>query len=55
MPRTAAKITQAEVARAVRAVRDAGGGEIEIRDGTIKVIVPSASEKPVAPDREIVL
>ncbi len=38
MPRTAATITQADVARAIRAAKQAGAAEVEIRrDGTMIV------------------
>ena len=44
MPRTAATLTQADVARVLRAARQAGAGEVEVRpDGTILVrMMPSA-------------
>lgn len=38
MPRMPAKVTQADVARAIRAAKQAGAGAVEIRrDGTIVV------------------
>jgi len=38
MPRRAAAITQADLARVLRAVRETGGGLVEVRpDGTIVV------------------
>ena len=43
MPRRAATITQADVARVLRAVRETGGGVVEVRpDGTITI----RSEEP---------
>ena len=53
-----ARATQADIARAVRAVLQCGAsGTIEIaKDGTIRVIVGQAtSEKPPERKREIVL
>lgn len=60
MPRRPATITQADVARAIRAARQAGGGKIEIRpDGTITILVSAesnaASEPPLDRQPEIVL
>jgi len=51
MPRRPAAITQADVARAVRAVAQTGyAGVIEItRDGTIRIIPAPADKKPPAP------
>ena len=38
MPRTAATLTQADVARVIRAARQAGASEVEVRpDGTMLV------------------
>lgn len=59
MPRRAAAITQADVARVLRAVRDTGGGVVEVRpDGTI-TIRPGATDTspptPGRPARDIVL
>jgi hypothetical protein len=59
MPRTPAKVTQADIARALRAARQAGGGAVEIRpDGTI-VIRPDDTVEiklaPLAAQKEIVL
>lgn len=59
MPRTPAKFTQADIARALRAARQAGGGAVEIRpDGTI-VIRPDDTVEiklaPLAAQKEIVL
>lgn len=60
MSRTPAKVTQADIARALRAVRQAGGGHVEVKtDGTI-VIKPGAvsvdtDETPLAPIKESIL
>ena len=63
MPRRPAKITQADVARTIRAAKQAGAAGVEITaEGTIRVLL-SAPEKPPqasnddGPDRkgEIVL
>lgn len=57
MSRTPARITQADIARAVRAVAQCGvAATIEIsRDGTMRVIVRDEAIKPVERKREIVL
>jgi hypothetical protein len=57
MPRAAARITQADIARAVRAVAQCGvAATIEVtRDGTLRVIVNDEQAKPVERKREIVL
>ena len=48
MPRRAASISQADIARAIRAARQAGADAVEIRPGgTIFVLI---SAPPVAPD-----
>jgi nicotinamide mononucleotide (NMN) deamidase PncC len=51
MSRTAAKVTQADVARAIRAAKQAGAKGVEIRpDGTIYISLTNGSEfgKPPA-------
>lgn len=57
MSRTPAKFTQADVARSIRAAKQAGAVSIELRpDGTI--IIGLAGEKKeisVEPEQEIVL
>jgi len=59
--RTPAKVTQADVARALRAAKQAGAGSVRILpDGTIRIDVQpeSAGDKPektVEPEPEIVL
>lgn len=59
MSRRRATITQAEIARVIRAARQAGAAEVEIRIGNQSVrvkILPSTSDAvPVAPDEEFVL
>lgn len=60
MSRTPARFTQADVARAIRATRQAGGGQIELKpDGTIVVkLVPEsveAAKEALAAHKEIVL
>ena len=60
MSRRAAAITQADVARAIRAAKQAGAAAVEVyaRDGAKIVIVLSPSTAPatpVEPDREVVL
>jgi hypothetical protein len=60
MSRTPARITQADVARAIRAAKQAGAGSVRIlQDGTIQIdLAPRSgekSEKPVEPEREIIL
>jgi hypothetical protein len=59
MPRTSAKVTQADVTRAIRAAKQAGAGTVELRpDGTILIRLDSAGDKKVIlvePEQEIVL
>jgi hypothetical protein len=60
MPRRAASITQADVARVIRAAKQAGASEVEIRigdrDAIIVRIKPSTGEKaPLEQSAEIVL
>lgn len=58
MPRTPARFTQADVARAIRAANQAGAGAVELLpDGRIRILL-GGEEKPVPPvetDREVVL
>jgi hypothetical protein len=50
MPRRAATLTQADVARVIRAARAAGAGAVEVRpDGTMLVRIEAP---PVAPPAE---
>jgi hypothetical protein len=60
MSRTPARITQADVARAIRAAKQAGAGRVRVLpDGTIEIDLSGPTgekvEKAVEPDREIVL
>jgi hypothetical protein len=61
MPRTPAKITQADVARTIRAAIQAGADRVEVRpDGTILVrlspdVAGTAAPEGLEPEREIVL
>ena len=60
MPRRAAAITQADVARTIRAAKQAGAAGVEVRPGGTVVVVfdPQLLDlKPrhVEPEREIVL
>jgi hypothetical protein len=59
MPRRPAQITQAEVARIIRAAKQAGASEVVVRIGQQLVIVKlgqsTASEKALEADEEIVL
>jgi hypothetical protein len=53
MSRTPARITQADVARVLRAARQAGAGSVEIKpDGTIRVSLSPESTEPVIVDQE---
>jgi hypothetical protein len=60
MPRRVAILTQADVARALRAAKQAGADHVELRpDGTILVKLspdnPSDRPTPLEPEREVVL
>lgn len=61
MSRTPAKVTQADVARAIRAAQQCDAGQVRILpDGTITIEPqpgkqPAKKEKEVETDREIVL
>lgn len=61
MSRTHARITQADVARAIRAAKQAGAGCVDVMpDGTIRInLSPSSTaiNKPegLAPDHEVIL
>jgi hypothetical protein len=58
MSRTAARFTQADVARSIRAAKQAGAGSVELRpDGTIIISLDSVEKKAIAvePEREVVL
>lgn len=67
MPRTAATITQADVARCIRAAKQAGAGAVEVQtDGRILILLEAPAsphqsfngrlrKKPLEPEEEIVL
>jgi hypothetical protein len=59
MPRRPSQITQADIARVIRAAKQAGAAEVVVRVGDQSLIVrlaPStAPETPLAPAEEIVL
>jgi hypothetical protein len=59
MSRTPARFTQADVARSIRAAKQAGAAAVELRpDGTIRIRLESVEEKQETqdePDREVVL
>lgn len=61
MSRTAARITQADVARSIRAAKQAGAGGVEVRpDGTIYIHLSPTSAQEIEPkqveeDDEVVL
>jgi hypothetical protein len=57
--RRPATITQADIARAIRAAKQAGAAEVEVRNAGVTIlfrIAPStATETPIEEAREIVL
>jgi hypothetical protein len=59
MPRRAASVTQADVARIIRAAKQAGAAEVEIKMGEQTVLVrltPSTgAQTTLAPTAEVVL
>jgi hypothetical protein len=60
MPRRSAAITQADVARAIRAAMQTGAAEVEVRIGEQSSIVirlksSTGADKPLEPAGEIVL
>ncbi len=61
MSRTPARFTQADVARSIRAAKQAGAGSVRLlTDGTIRIDlqpepVGDKQENPVDDDREVVL
>ena len=56
MSNSRAKITQAEIERAIRAARKAGATEVEVKMGDgVSIRIPLAPDKPVAESEEIVL
>jgi hypothetical protein len=58
MSRTPARFTQADVARSIRAAKQAGAGAVELLpDGTIRIRLDGLQKpsQPVEPDQEVVL
>jgi hypothetical protein len=59
MPRRPATITQADIARAIRAAKQAGAAEVEVRVGDATIVVRIAafadSAKALEPSREVIL
>jgi hypothetical protein len=58
MSRTRARFTQADVARTIRAAKQAGAGAVELLpDGTIRIRLDGSekSAQTVEPDPEVVL
>ncbi len=59
MPRLPALLTQADIARAIRAAKQAGAAEVEVRVGNASIVVritPSTrQETTLEPSGEIVL
>jgi hypothetical protein len=59
MPRSPASITQADIARAIRAAKQTGAAEVEMRFGEASIFVRIASstgaDKPLEPKGEVVL
>ena len=52
MPRRPARVTQADIARAIRAAKQAGASEVTIdADGVIQIALTAAS--PIAPARDL--
>jgi hypothetical protein len=51
-----ARISQAEIERAIRAARKAGATEVEVKMGDgVSIRIPLAPDRPVAESEEIVL
>jgi hypothetical protein len=58
MPRRPASITQADVARIIRAAKQAGAAEVVVHVNGEPVVIrlqSTMTEAPLAPEREIVL
>jgi hypothetical protein len=58
MSRTPARFTQADIARTIRAAKQAGAGAVELLpDGTIRIRMEGSEKpaQPVEPDPEVVL
>ena len=53
MPRRPAKVTQADIARAIRAAKEAGASEVTVdREGVIRIAL-RASAPPIEPTRDL--
>jgi hypothetical protein len=57
MPRRPAQITQAEVARVIRAAKQAGASEVVVKVGEQSIVVRLSTqpEKPIEADGEVIL
>jgi hypothetical protein len=58
MSRTPARFTQADLARSIRAAKQAGARTVELLpDGSIRILLYGEEKpaQPVEPDREVVL
>jgi hypothetical protein len=56
MPRRSATITQADAARIIRAAKQAGAPEVEVRIGNAVVVVRLADrDRPLDPEPQVVL
>lgn len=59
MPRRAAHVTQADIARVIRAAKQAGAVEVEVKIGEQSIVVrfdqSTAAEVSLAPTEEVVL
>jgi hypothetical protein len=59
MSRTPARLTQADIARSIRAAKQAGAGSVELLpDGTIRISLiptPERSGAEIEPEQEVVL
>jgi hypothetical protein len=52
MPRRAATVTQSDVARAIRAAKQAGAAAVDVqRDGTIRILLNAPHIAPEADER----
>lgn len=54
MPRRPAKVTQAEIARALRAAKQEGMAVRVLADGTIEIYTPTAEKEVIPTSRETV-
>ena len=58
MPRRPAVITQADIARAIRAAKQAGAAEVEVRVGEATIVVRLSTDNvdpPLESPREVIL